>query len=145
MRISGRIIKGHGVASGTGRSRYPAGTLSLQKPFFQKDGLDLSSYYEGTLNIDIAPHTFEILEADYVFKELAWIDSHQPETFLFCSCGLTYNNVNYNGLIYYPSPETKERHFQPPTVLEVLAPPVKDISYGAQIELTLDESKIRIV
>lgn len=36
-------------------SPYPAGTIALQAPFFREHGVDLSPYFPGTLNVDLAP------------------------------------------------------------------------------------------
>ena len=46
IKISGTIIKGYGVASGSGEDKtFPAGTIKMQAPFFKKLGLDISNLY----------------------------------------------------------------------------------------------------
>ena len=54
--ISGKIVKGHGVASGRARDpRFPEGTLALQWPIFEINGLNLDGYYRATINISVFP------------------------------------------------------------------------------------------
>lgn len=145
MRLKGKVIEGYKIASGYSTSgRYPDSTIKLQTPHFLKRGVDISDFYPGTLNISIAPRTFEILQPTYVLKDVDWIPSHQPETFMFCKCEVTFQNQKCEGLIYYPSPETKEIHFQSPSTIEVLAPHIPGLSYGDEIELILSPDQIRI-
>jgi hypothetical protein len=55
--IAGRVVHGHGVASGrSASSPYPRGTIALQAPHFLERGVDLSPFFAGTLNVDITPH-----------------------------------------------------------------------------------------
>ena len=54
----GLICQGHGVASGKKPDlRFPDGTIALQYPLFADRGLDLNSYFKGTVNISF-PVTF---------------------------------------------------------------------------------------
>jgi hypothetical protein len=48
-------------------------------------------------------------------------------------------------LIYYPHPETKQAHHQPPALLEVLAPPLGSIAMGEQFQLWVDGSCCRLI
>jgi hypothetical protein len=50
-----------------------------------------------------------------------------------------------NGWIYYPHPETKERHWQPPTTLELLAPYLSGIEPGSTIQLRDQGGRIKLV
>ena len=71
ISITGKVISGYGVASGKGNdSRYPEGTLKLQMPFFKERGLDLSVFFIGTININIAPKQFKIKKAKFLKMEL---------------------------------------------------------------------------
>ncbi len=90
----------------------------MQLPFFKELGLDLSPYYFGTLNISIAPHTFEIKQPQYTFKNVKWHPDYPAETFSFSLCQVIVKNINYQGLIYYPHPETKIGHFQDDSIVE---------------------------
>ena len=54
--IEGVVQQGHGVASGmNSESPYPTGTIATQSPFFKNLGLDLSSYWQGTINLSFKP------------------------------------------------------------------------------------------
>jgi hypothetical protein len=56
------------------------------------------------------------------FPLVEWTDLHPPETFSFSPCSVEFEGQEYQAYVYYPHPETKERHFQEPTMIEVLAP-----------------------
>ncbi len=134
--VSGILIKGHRVASGlSADSPYPGGSIALQTPFFKKLGLDLSPFYQGTLNIDIQPESFEMREPDYVFKAVNWIDIIPPEDFFFKHCRLSGHFFKMDGLIYYPSPKTKVQHFQAASLIEILAPYIPNLKYGSSVTL----------
>lgn len=135
--ITGRLIRGHGVASGRDPdSPYPAGTIRLQSPLFAQQGLDLSDCFPGTLNLSLAPLELRSERPDHCFEQLCWTDRHPPETFRFwrvlVRCG---NSPALGGWIYQPDPQTKQRHGQPPDVVEVLAPPLEGIVPGVEIAL----------
>ena len=134
--VSGIVQPGHRVASGTtSDSPYPRGTIEMQLPFFQALGLDLSGYFRGTLNLSLSPHTFQLVRPEFTFRAVAWTDLHPPEDFSFSRCRLIFESTAYDSLIYFPHPETKARHFQNPSVVEVMAPPIANLSYGSQVEL----------
>jgi hypothetical protein len=46
--------------------------------------------------------------------------------------------------VYYPHPETKLRHFQNPSVLEVIALPIADLVYGESLQLLLNSQEISL-
>ena len=143
--IEGVIIEGHQVASGLSpNSPYPEGTIKMQKPFFQQLGLDLSTYFNATLNISIAPHVFKLIKPRYTFPCLEWTDKHPPETFSFSPCRLQYDKSCYGGFIYYPHPETKKRNFQNVSTIEVIAPLITDIAYGSKIIFEYNPEEIEI-
>ena len=141
--IKGIVVKGHQVASRPS-DVYPYGTLEKQKPFFKELGLDIGQFYNGTLNISISPNTFEVTHPEFTFKNVKWTDLNPPETFSFLKCALTYKGVRYDGRVYYPHSETKIRHFNDPSVIEVLTQHVPDIQYGDEVELELDGDEIQI-
>ena len=71
MLLKGKIVKGHGVASGISKTTpYPKGSLEMQFPFFKKMGLDLYQFYMGTLNLDIRPYIWKPIIPDYYLKLL---------------------------------------------------------------------------
>jgi hypothetical protein len=146
QQVTGVVQTGYRVASGLAdNSPYPAGTIALQMPHFQRLGLDLSDCYPGTLNVNIAPVEFELLKPAYTFPDLCWIERFDRETFSFCHCEIAFQNQSYSGWIYYPHPETKIGHHQPPTLVEVLAPRIAGIEYDDRVILTVRSTEIRWV
>ena len=146
VTITGIVERGHQVASGNAKdSPYERGTLEIQLPFFRDLGLDLDGFYLGTINISIAPHTFKFWQPSFTFKEVKWHPDYAAETFSFSPCKIIYRQVSYNGLIYYPHPETKIGHFQDDSILEAIAPSIPALSYGDRLILQLDPQEIEIL
>lgn len=141
--VSGILVQGYGVASGPSRD-YPYGALDRQRPFFKAGGLDLSSYFNGSLNIDIRPHIFSMRKPEFTFYHVEWTDLHPPEHFSFSRCRVIFKAIEYDGWVYYPHPETKLRHFQNPSLLEVIAMPVPGIRYGNALQVRLNPDEILI-
>lgn len=143
--IQGTVIQGHRVASGLAEDNpFADATLSMQKRYFLEAGIDLNQYFLGTVNISIAPLTFEIVQPKVTVADLKWSPDHEPETFHFADCWLSWQDKQYEGLIYYPDPSTKIGHFKDPSVLEVLAPKLEGLKYGQSIEIAVDDTSIRI-
>ncbi|OUC16700.1 MAG: hypothetical protein B0A82_00265 [Alkalinema sp. CACIAM 70d] len=143
--VAGIVTPGYQVASGRSlTSPYPAGTLELQLPFFKARGLDLSDCFLGTLNVSIAPHTFEICQPAHTFAEVQWIEGFASETFSFCHSWVVVGESLYSGWVYYPHPETKLDHFQDPSILEIVAPLIPDLRYGDRVQLVLDAQEIAL-
>ena len=145
QKVDGIIQQGHGVASGTASdSPYPRGTIEIQSPFFKALGLDLAPFFPGTLNVSIHPNTFELLQPEWTFPQVKWIEGFPAEDFSFSRCQLLFADVAYNALVYYPHPETKVRHFQNPSILEILAPSIPGIQYGSAVAIAYNPVEIRI-
>ena len=136
-------MEGYRVASGPSAD-YPYGALSRQRPLFASRGLDLSNYFNGTLNIDISPRAFKLVRPEFTFYNVKWTDLHPPEHFSFSRCKVIFKEVEYDGWVYYPHPETKLRHFQNPSLLEVIAEEIKDIQYGEKVEVSMNPQEISI-
>ncbi|NER98945.1 MAG: hypothetical protein F6J86_34845, partial [Symploca sp. SIO1B1] len=66
------------------------------------------------------------------------------EDFSFSPCRISYHNQTYSGWIYYPHPETKPAHFQDPSILEILAPFIPNMNYGATISLDINLREVRL-
>ena len=141
--ISGIIVQGYRVASGPSKD-YPYGALEKQRPFFKQRGLDLDDFFNGTLNIDIRPRTFKMLKPEFTFRDVEWTDLHPPEHFSFSRCNVIYNDDEYAGWVYYPHPETKLRHFQNPSLLEVIAMPIAEIQYGDEVQVMINTEEVGI-
>ncbi|NJM96713.1 MAG: hypothetical protein HC800_05530 [Phormidesmis sp. RL_2_1] len=142
MTFRGTVVAGHQVASGQATaSPYPHGTIEMQAPHFLALGIDLSPFYSGTLNVSIAPHDFDLI-AQQTLHDVKWSPHHDAESFSFVPIQLTYGELTYGGLIYYPRPETKINHFQAPSILELLLPKIEAIAYGDQVIITAPASQL---
>ena len=141
--IHGILVEGYRVASGPSKD-YPYGALDLQRPFFKARGLDLDGYFNGTLNIDIRPFTFTVVKPEFTFQHVEWTDLHPPEHFSFSRCKVIHKNIEYDGWVYYPHPETKLRHFQNPSLLEVIAEPIPGIAYGDELDVLVNGEEISL-
>ena len=142
-RLSGTLVRGHQVASRPSAA-YPYSSLEKQKPYFKTLGLDLYPYFNGTLNISIAPITFEMIKPEFTFPLVEWTDLHPPETFSFSRCNVIFKSVEYAGWVYYPHPETKKTHFQNPSLVEVIAYPIPGIQYGDELEVKLNTDEVTV-
>jgi hypothetical protein len=147
VQVKGTIRQGYGVASGKGGDpRFPQGTLALQMPFFRAQGLDLAAYFSGTINLSIAPHQYVIQQAAYTFKQVKWSPNAPAEDFSFFDCQvLVHPDQPLRGLIYYPHPETKPEHFQPPDSLEIMTPFIGGLRPGDELIIEVDSQQIQIV
>ncbi len=143
ISVTGVVVQGYRVASGPSAD-YPYGALDRQRPIFKSRGLDLSGYFNGTLNIDIRPATFRVVKPEYTFYNVEWTDLHPPEHFSFSRCKVIFKDVEYAGWVYYPHPETKIRNFQNPSLLEVIAMPIPEIRYGDKVEVLVNSEEITI-
>ena len=110
----------------------------------QDAGLDLEGYFNGTLNIDIRPHTFTLIKPEFTFRHVEWTDLHPPEHFSFSRCKVIYKEIEYEGWFYYPHPETKLRNFQNPSLLEVIAYEIPGIKYGDEVGVPVNPERIEI-
>jgi hypothetical protein len=142
-KVAGVIIRGHQVASQKSE-HYPLGAIEMQIPFFKARGLDLTTYFRGTLNISISPRVFRMVKPQHTFRNVEWTTKHPPEDFSFSRCRIEFKGELYDAWVYYPHPETKERHFQNPSVIEVIAPQIQDISYGAHVEVVLNTGEVLV-
>jgi hypothetical protein len=141
--LPGILARGYRVASGASQD-YPYGALDRQRPIFKARGLDLDGYFNGTLNIDIRPATFAMLKPEFTFPHVEWTDLHPPETFSFSRCKVIYREVEYEGWVYYPHPETKLRNFQNPSLLEVIALPIPGVQYGDALGVRVNTQEIAV-
>jgi hypothetical protein len=142
--VHGTLAKGYKVASGPSKD-YPYGALDRQRPIFKAHGLDLSGYFNGTLNVDIRPATFEMLNPEFTFQHVEWTDLHPPEHFSFSRCRVVFKRIEYEGWVYYPHPETKLRNFQTPSLIEVITKPIPEIKYGDPLDILVLTDEIQIV
>lgn len=143
MEVPGRVVPGHQIASGLAKdSPYPDGSIALQMPHFKAAGLDLSDCLPATINVSIAPRRFSLTKADFRIEALQWVEGFHPETFSFVRCELIFTQRCYPAWVYYPHPETKTQHFHNDSVLEILAPEVANLTYGADVTLRFASQNI---
>jgi len=116
----------------------------MQLPHFQKLGLDLSDFYLGTLNVSIAPYTFELENSQYTFSEVKWHPDYPAETFSFSPCTVEHQDRSTQALVYYPHLETKIGHFQDSSIVEIIAPYFTNVKYGDRIELKLKSQQVKL-
>ncbi|MEM6611174.1 MAG: hypothetical protein AAF652_02775, partial [Cyanobacteria bacterium P01_C01_bin.72] len=74
-----------------------------------------------------------------------WHPDYPAETFSFCRCEVNYQQIDYSGWVYYPHPETKIGHFQDPSIIEVIAPKIKELNYGDHLSLKLNPQEIKLI
>jgi len=138
------VTQGYGVASGSGSTRFPGGTIRAQSPYFRERGVDISQYWPGTLNVDIAPRRFTMIRPSHTLTDVSWWPGVPAETFSFSRCRVILPTGPIDGLVYYPHPETKPEHHHLPTVLEILAPFIEGLDTGSTLELALDPAEVRV-
>ncbi|MBW4465929.1 MAG: hypothetical protein KME07_10890 [Pegethrix bostrychoides GSE-TBD4-15B] len=143
---NGTVESGYGVASGQAQDpRFPQGTLALQWPIFEQQSLDLSPYFLGTINLSIAPRRYQINQAKYTLRAIKWSPTEPAEDFSFFDCRLGVGSTWFEGLVYYPHPETKPAHFQPPTTLEIVTSWISGLQYGDSLRLELKAEQISLI
>jgi hypothetical protein len=143
VTVSGTVVPGYQVASRPSKD-YPYGTLEKQFPLFKERGLDLENCYLGTLNISITPYVFEMVAPAITFRQVAWTDLHPPEDFSFSACSVWFKGRKFAGHVYYPHPETKKRHFESASILEIISVYIPDIQYGDRLDVELKADEIHI-
>jgi len=144
--VKGRVVRGHGVASGgAGDPRYPDGTIRLQVPAFRRLGLDLSRFHPATLNVSVAPGHVDVVAPLRTLRAVDWSPHAPAEDFSFFSCRVRRSGEEPRaGLVYRPHPETKPEHHQPPGVLEILTAYLADLAEGDAVEVDLDPRQLRV-
>ena len=141
--IRGFLLEAYRLASGPSAD-YPYGALERQRPIFKSRGLHLDRCFNGPLNIDLRPIRFSMLKPEFTFHNVECTDLHPPEHFSFSRCKVIFKEVEYEGWVYYPHPETKKRNFQNPSLLEVIARPIPEIQYGDALEVLVNPGEIEI-
>jgi hypothetical protein len=148
LQWQGRVVSGHGVASGrsagTQGNPYPQGSIAMQAPLFKAMGLDLSHCFLGTVNLDTAPQTWHLLQADHRFDALRWTHLHPPETFSFMALQVQWQGTWHEGWLYYPHPETKAAHFQSRSVMELIMPRLMGLQTGSALTVRCKTSTLAL-
>ena len=141
--VSGEVIPGSQVASGTATdSPFPAGTIEMQKEFFEAAGVDMSSFHLATINVKLENVSFEIPKDAPTVWDVKWSPEHDAESFSLSPCILHHADKPYQCLVYYPRPETKIGHFKDKQTIEILAPLVPNMAYGDSVVLQLNPAEV---
>jgi hypothetical protein len=145
IEVNGVVKKGHLIASGQAKdSPYPRGSIEMQVPFFKQRGLDLSYFHPATLNIDISPISFQMVNPQYIFRGVNWTSIIPPEDFSFSKCEISNQANWYPGWVYYPHPKTKPQHFQDASTIEIITHYIVGIGYSDLVRLRLIPNEIRL-
>lgn len=147
VRVFGRVVEGHGVASGRTRDpRFPDGTLALQWPYFAaEDDLDLDGLHRATLNVLTTPWHVDVVAPWWILRGLQWHPDVPPEDIALVPCRAAVGQGrSARGLLYWPDPATKPEHHQPADVLELLLPRMTGVHAGAVVRLDLPASQVDV-
>ena len=143
LTISGRIIKGLQIASGTNPdpSLELNNTIFLQKPFFEKAGiLHMQNIFNGTINVDISPNLFKIISPDHEVT-CVWV-KNVTETFWLVRTIISYNSNSHEGYIYYPCPSPVKSHED--NIIELLSEKIPAIEYSKPLSIRVSSQKIQL-
>jgi CTP-dependent riboflavin kinase len=118
----------------------------MQAPIFKQidTEVDLKNCFLGTLNVNIAPKAWEMIKPWKSFESVKWYIYHEPEDFYFLNCNILFQKEIFQGYIYYPSPKTKKIHFHNVSTMEIIAPKIKNISYGDAVVIHVSSEEIRV-
>jgi len=137
------------VASGSNFDhRFPNGTLAMQIPIFQKMGLDLSAFFQGTVNVDISPKNFLLKQPLFRFNDVKWSQDLRAENFSFFPCKIRTTDQLKDGvefLVYWPHPSTKPEFHQAENTLELIGPHLASVAYGTDLIISANPHHILFV
>lgn len=134
MKLEGIVKEGKGRA---------ANYIPKQKPYFKQAGLkNVDNLKDGSINIDISPLKYEILNFDYFLKNVKW-DIGRIEDFGFITIEkIIYNNCEWEkpGYIYIPH---NSPHFANKSQFEVIAVEILGIADNKDIKLIIKDGKLK--
>jgi len=120
-------------------------SFKRQKKYFLKLGLpNVEHMFDGTINIDTSPESYEIVGFDYYFKNVRHksFSRKRREDFGFIIIEeLIHNNVNYKkwGYIYIPhnSPHFKDLH-----TFELIGPELENFQAFDTFKLLINADRL---
>lgn len=145
LHVTGVVEAGYGHASGVRSTKYPEGTINLQRPHFLSRGLDIRHCFAGTLNLSIAPRSFRMKQPEFVLEQVRWKEGRRPENFFIGRCRIGGGDEPVDGFIYFPDPSTKESSIDNPCHFQLLAPFIPNISYGTVLAIQLRSAEFEIL
>lgn len=117
----------------------------MQVPHFLARGVDLGSFFLGTINVSIAPSRYRVVAPPLTLRDVKWHPTEPAEDFSFFDFKLRRPGLDpIAGMIYFPHPDTKPEHFQSPDVLELLLPRIDGLDYGSELRLEIPASQLAI-
>jgi hypothetical protein len=150
-QINATVMRGYRLSSGDAPqdTRFPGGTLRMQKPLFAAAGFDLDGYFAGdfvlaTLNLSIAPDIVRVKRPEVFLAGIKWSPVFPAENFYLSPAQLLHHGTTYRALLYIPDPATKIDHFQVPSMVEVIAQRVAGIGYEDEIMLIYNPEAVAI-
>ena len=135
LSLTGTVAKGYGHASGS--AKYPEGTINLQKIAFLKHGLDIRMCFSGTINLSIAPSTYEVAQPEFILKGVEWKSGRIPENFFIGRALIITNGQEIPAYVYLPDPTTKTGSTDNPQHLQLLAPFIEGLHTGAALTVKI--------
>jgi len=148
-KVEGTIIRGKGYASGknsvpgiTSFKKGLLGTISQQRKFFEKEIPNFKTYFNGTINMGIAPRTFKITNPDYHIT-CNWA-LNLTESFDLLNVRVSYQGSSYPGLIYFPCPSEIKAH-KINDMFELITERIPGIKYGNSISISYDDEKLKLM
>ena len=140
------LVKGHQIASGVANDpRFPIGTIAAQKPYFKALGLNLDGFHQATLNAKFTCSTIIINHYDYSFEKVKWHDKMMAEDFKFVQCQIIVHQQCYPAFIYQPQLASKTEHFHDSNQLEIIAPYIRDLTYGEKLALEIPINTLTLI
>jgi hypothetical protein len=146
VHVEGVVSPGFGHASGTRSTKYPEGTINLQRPHFLALGLDIRHCHAGTINLSIAPRTYRVRNPEFVLREVLWKPERRPENFFIGRCRIARGKEHWiDGFIYFPDPSTKESTRDDPSHFQLLAPYIPAVAYGDRLGMRFRSSEFELL
>lgn len=119
----------------------------MQAPFFKAGGLDLSYYFNGTLNLNLFPVEFHFKSPAHYFPKVKWSEHFPAENFSFFNCVVHSEREisQFHSLLYWPHPSTKPEFHQSDSIVEIIAPKIGEIKYGDKVKLSAQTNEILFI
>lgn len=133
VKIKCQKLSGLGVASNT---------FSLQREFFVSSFNEISSCYNGTINICLETNLI-VLKPHHRTDRIKWSDNYQPEIFDFLRVILVIPRINkeYNSWIYIPHNSLHRKTFN---IHEIICERIEQIQDCEKMIIKIDSEVIQL-
>ena len=137
IQIKGVIVKGMGGANIS---------IRMQKPIFKSKGLlNVDNIFDGTLNVKLSQHRFEIIKFDHMFQKVKWHPTEFPEDFGFIKIeNINHRKISYHfpGYIYIPGNSPHRSNYRQ---FEVISQKIDNVNNGDLIDILIDNDRLRLI